>query len=85
MEFDLWTKKWESVRVEEVVFETRNLSRLQKIALMERLWEELSAEDSPLEPPDWHQEVLDARADEWENRDASSETIEEIRDSLNNR
>jgi hypothetical protein len=68
--------------VEEVVFETRNLTNLQRIALMERLWEELSAEDSAMEPPAWHQEVLDSREEEWKNRDANSETIDEAWASL---
>jgi hypothetical protein len=68
--------------MEEVVFKTENLSRIQKIALMERLWEELSADDEKMEPPIWHQEVLDSRADEWENRETNSKSIDEVRVSL---
>ena len=34
------------------------LPRLEKIKVMEYLWEELSVEDKKIESPEWHQKVL---------------------------
>ena len=38
--------------------EIRNLSREEKLRVMETIWEDLSREDEEVEFPDWHQKAL---------------------------
>ena len=38
-----------------------SLSLLEKLLLMERLWEDLSRHPSNVPPPDWHGDLLAAR------------------------
>jgi len=38
--------------------EIRNLSREEKLRVMETIWEDLSREDEEVESPDWHQKAL---------------------------
>ena len=61
---------------------TEKLSRPDKIALMEKLWSELSAEPDQSNPPAWHEEILAARADEWEKRREISEDWETAKETL---
>ena len=64
------------------MIDTTMLSKSQKLALMERLWDELR-DDSPLsEPPAWHQSILAARTAEWENRKELSENWQRAKQSL---
>src|SRR3990167_10323602 len=67
--------------------EVNKLSRPDKLALMERLWEELENDISFNEPPAWHQAILEERCKEWEygkeidqNWD---EAMQELRAELN--
>ncbi len=57
------------------------LKPLEKIALMERLWEDLSASPEP-EPPAWHEEVLRRREEEWEKRHQVSQDWSEAKEEL---
>ena len=60
------------------------LSKSQKLALMERLWDDLR-DDSPCsEPPVWHQSIIEARTKEWENRKELSENWQRAKQSLRN-
>ncbi|WP_035606094.1 addiction module protein [Haloferula sp. BvORR071] len=61
---------------------TRDLSRSDKIALMERLWGELSADEDLSQPPDWHAGVIESRAHEWERRNEVGEDWEELKKVL---
>ena len=62
--------------------DTTQLSKSQKLAFMERLWDELRA-DFPLNaPPAWHQSILAARTAEWENRKQLSENWQQAKQSL---
>ena len=36
----------------------KNLSREEKLKVMEDIWEELSSEEKEVESPPWHQEAL---------------------------
>lgn len=60
---------------------TQQLAKAEKIALMERLWGELSA-DTTLNPPTWHAQVLASRTAEWEARAEVSENWGEAKKSL---
>lgn len=70
--------KW-SVSISDIP--TDQLSKIDKIALMERLWEELA----PDEPPAWHVDVLASRADEWERRHELGEDWDLVRLRLGSR
>jgi len=66
--------------------DTSQLSSTEKIALMERLWQDLSTSPD-LEPPEWHEDVLKEREKEWKVHDKVSqdwsEAKEELRRELN--
>jgi hypothetical protein len=55
------------------------LSPSEKIGLMERLWESLSAPDDLGEPPEWHEAVLKGRDSEWQDREAVSQDWEQAK------
>ncbi len=56
------------------------LTSVEKIALMERLWDGLSTE--ALEPPAWHGTVLEDRESEWANRQTVSQDWETAKEDL---
>ncbi|MDY7036732.1 MAG: addiction module protein [Thermodesulfobacteriota bacterium] len=39
-------------------FDIENLSKEDKLRVMEAIWEDLSKEDTEVESPKWHQEAL---------------------------
>lgn len=41
--------------------EIRQMSLLEKVALLETVWAELSADPANVEIPQWHQDLLDQR------------------------
>jgi hypothetical protein len=51
------------------MIEIQNLSRKEKIRLMEAIWADLSKEEEELESPEWHRQALQ----ETEERLASGE------------
>ena len=57
------------------------LSKADKIALMEKLWGELAADG----PPAWHGEVLASRSAEWEQRHEVSRDWDEVKANLGSR
>ncbi len=61
--------------------DTSQLTSTEKIALMERLWHDLSASPD-LEPPEWHESVLREREKEWEKRDQVSQDWSEAKEEL---
>lgn len=61
--------------------DTSQLSSKEKIALMERLWQDLSTSTN-LEPPSWHTIVLDEREKEWEVREQVSQDWSAAKEEL---
>lgn len=61
--------------------DTSRLSSTEKIALMERLWQDLTASPD-LEPPGWHEAVLNERENEWKMRDQVSQDWSEAKEEL---
>jgi len=61
--------------------DTSQLSSTEKIALMERLWQDLSASPD-LEPPAWHVDVLKEREKEWDMRNQVSQDWSEAKEEL---
>jgi len=60
---------------------TDQLPNAEKIALMEKLWSELS----PEEPPAWHHDVLASRTEEWERRNEDGQDWDIVRTNLGSR
>ena len=48
------------------IAEIHALPRTEKLRLMELLWEDLSADESSLESPEWHGSVLRETEDRWQ-------------------
>ncbi|MEM1157248.1 MAG: addiction module protein [Verrucomicrobiota bacterium] len=61
--------------------DTSKLTPTEKIALMERLWQDLSASPD-LEPPAWHKDVLKEREEEWTVRNQVSQDWSEAKEEL---
>lgn len=61
--------------------DTSQLSSTEKIALMERLWQDLSS-SLDLEPPAWHEDILREREQEWEQRDQVSQDWSSAKEEL---
>ena len=61
--------------------DTSQLSPTEKIALMERLWQDLSSSPD-LEPPARHEDILREREQEWEQRDQASQDWTEAKEEL---
>ncbi len=58
----------------EILQKIKRLSHIDKLKVMEALWEELSGDEEKYDSPAWHEEILK----ETENR--VSEGIEEVVD-----
>jgi putative addiction module component (TIGR02574 family) len=48
------------------MIDIEGLSRDEKLELIERLWDSLTANQKEIPIPDWHRELLDRRLDERE-------------------
>ena len=59
-----------------------HMSVSEKIGLMERLWDSLSAPDGVSEPPEWHEVVLQEREAEWHNRQVASQDWEQAKGDI---
>jgi putative addiction module component (TIGR02574 family) len=59
-----------------------HMSVTEKIGLMERLWESLSASGGVTEPPEWHAVVLNEREAEWQNRQVASQDWEQAKEEI---
>ncbi len=47
--------------------EIRHLSREEKLQIMEAIWEDLSQADEQVESPEWHKQVLQETADQFDS------------------
>ncbi|MCL0064359.1 addiction module protein [Dehalococcoidia bacterium] len=52
------TKKIKGFYIMQRTIEVKHLSRVEKLRVMEAIWEDLSREDEEVESPGWHQEAL---------------------------
>lgn len=60
--------------------ELTQLSRKERLAAMEILWESLQHDDSEPQSPEWHQEILLERKKEIENGAAHFISLEKLRE-----
>ncbi len=46
------------LKIMQNTIEVKQLSRAEKLRIMEAIWEDLSTEEEQMESPDWHKEAL---------------------------
>lgn len=61
--------------------EIRKMSRVERLATMEALWASLIEEESEIESPDWHHDILAERRRKIESGQAEFISIEKLRAS----
>lgn len=61
--------------------EIRNMSRAERLAAMEALWESLVQEQPEIESPDWHRGILEQRKQKIEAGQAEFISLEKLRAS----
>ena len=61
--------------------EIKKMSRIERLQAMEALWDSLIDEESEIESPEWHQDILEERKRKIENGKAEFITLEELRAS----
>jgi putative addiction module component (TIGR02574 family) len=61
--------------------EIRNMSRTERLAAMEALWDSLLGERAEIESPDWHRDVLEERKQKIEAGKAEFISLEMLRAS----
>ncbi len=61
--------------------EIKKMSRAERLAAMEALWESLQEDESEMESPPWHQSVLEERKQKIESGQAEFISIEMLRAS----
>ena len=61
--------------------EIKKMSRIERLQVMEALWDSLIDEDSEVESPEWHQDILEERKRKIEAGKAEYISLEELRAS----
>ncbi len=59
--------------------EIKKMSRTERLQAMEALWDSLIDEESEIESPEWHQDILEERKRKIENGKAEFISLEELR------
>jgi len=59
----------------------RKMSRVERLATMEALWDSLQEEDAHIESPAWHRSVLEERKRKIESGQAEFISLEKLRAS----
>jgi putative addiction module component (TIGR02574 family) len=61
--------------------EIRRMSRVERLATMEALWDSLAEEEAEMESPDWHRDILEERKRKIESGKAEFISLEKLRAS----
>ena len=59
----------------------KKMTTIQRIQAMEALWDSLLNDDSDLQSPHWHQEILEARKKQIDSGEAKFISIEKLKAS----
>ena len=62
----------------------KSYTKSEKIKLMEELWEDLNAGEN-LESPQWHQNILEERLEQYRKGELKTYSLDEIKQRLNSR
>ncbi len=61
--------------------EIRKMSRIERLQAMEALWESLTCDESEIESPEWHRDILEERKRKIETGKAEFISLEKLRAS----
>jgi len=61
--------------------EIRKMSTIERLQAMEALWDSLLYEESEIESPEWHRDILEERKRKIENGKAEFISLEELKAS----
>ncbi len=61
--------------------ELKNMSRIERIRTMEALWDSLMEDESSIESPDWHRDILEDRKRKIESGEAVFISLDKLRAS----
>ena len=70
---------WEGIGMD--TREISKMSRVERLAAMETLWDSLLREEAEVESPDWHREILQERKRKIESGKAEFISLEKLRAS----
>ena len=59
--------------------EIKKMSVIERLQAMETLWDSLVDEESEIESPQWHREILEERKNKIENGKAEFISLEELK------
>ncbi len=59
--------------------EIKKLNTKEKISLMNQIWESLETENTYIESPRWHQEILESRVSKIKNNEAKFISLEDLK------
>ena len=59
--------------------EIKQLNSKEKIILMNEIWESFEDDNTVIESPNWHKEVLDERISKMKNNEAKYISLEELK------
>jgi len=57
----------------------KEMSKKEKLVLMEQIWDSLLQEDDGIDSPQWHKEILEERMAKMKKGEAKFITINELR------
>ena len=61
--------------------EIKKMSRIERLQAMESLWDSLMDEESEMESPEWHRDILEERKRKIETGEAEFISLEKLRAS----
>jgi len=61
--------------------EIKKMSKIERLQAMEALWDSLIDEESEIESPEWHQDILEERKRKIKSGKAEFISLEELRAS----
>jgi len=59
--------------------EIKKMTTLERLQTMEALWDSLCQEESDIESPKWHRDILDERKKKIENGETKFISLEELK------
>lgn len=68
-------------KINTLVLEIKKMSRIERLQTMEALWDLLIDEESEIESPEWHGDILEERKREIEKGNAEFLSLEKLRAS----
>ena len=64
-----------------IAIEIKKMSTIERLQIMETLWDSFQEEESKIESPEWHRDILEERKNKIETGDVEFITLGELRAS----